>query len=86
MTIIDSPRDELNLLRDLCGGAVALPGDDGYDAARSGFNLSLDQRPAAVVYPADASEVADVVRAARAASACASPASRPATTRARSAT
>ncbi|MDA0166770.1 FAD-binding oxidoreductase [Solirubrobacter ginsenosidimutans] len=65
MTIIDSPRDELNLLRDLCGGAVALPGDDGYDAARSGFNLSLDQRPAAVVYPADAGEVADVVRAAR---------------------
>src|SRR4051812_1645682 len=65
MTIIESPRDELSALRDLCGGAVALPGDDGYDAARSGFNLSLDQRPAAVVYPADASEVAEVVRAAR---------------------
>jgi FAD/FMN-containing dehydrogenase len=65
MSIIESPRDELNLLRDLCGGAVALPGDEGYDAARSGFNLSLDQRPAAVVYPADAGEVADVVRAAR---------------------
>ena len=74
------------LLRDLCGGAVALPGDDGYDAARAGFNLALDQRPAAVAYPADASEVAEVVRCARAPRACASRASRPATTPARSAT
>jgi FAD/FMN-containing dehydrogenase len=63
MTMIDpSPA-----LRDLCGGAVALPGDDGYDAARMGFNLALDQRPAAVAYPADAAEVAEVVGAARAA-------------------
>jgi FAD/FMN-containing dehydrogenase len=65
MTIIESPRDELSALRDLCGGAVALPGDDGYDAARTGFNLALDQHPAAVAYPADASEVAEVVRCAR---------------------
>ena len=61
MTIIDPARDELSALRDLCGGAVALPGDDGYDAARQAFNLAVDQRPAAVAYPADASEVADVV-------------------------
>jgi FAD/FMN-containing dehydrogenase len=67
MTMIDPARDELTALRDLCGGAVALPGDDGYDAARQGFNLAVDQRPAAVAYPADASEVADVVRCARAA-------------------
>src|SRR4051794_9228781 len=65
MSIIDPPRDDLSLLRELCGGAVALPGDDGYDAARSGFNLTLDPRPAAVVYPADAAEVAEVVRFAR---------------------
>ena len=32
-----------------------------------GFNLAIDQRPAAVAYPADADEVADVIRAARAA-------------------
>ena len=31
MTMIDP----VPALRDLCGGAVALPGDDGYDAARS---------------------------------------------------
>ena len=67
MTIIDPARDETFALRDLCGGAVALPGDDGYDAARQGFNLAVDQRPAAVAYPADASEVAEVVSAARAA-------------------
>jgi FAD/FMN-containing dehydrogenase len=65
MSIIDPPRDDLSLLRELCGGAVALPGDDGYDAARGGFNLALDPRPAAVVYPADAAEVAEVVRFAR---------------------
>src|SRR3954452_10217977 len=66
MTIID-PADSLENLRNQCGGAVALPGDDGYDAARSGFNLGLDQRPAAVAYPADPSEVAALVRCARAA-------------------
>src|SRR3954471_24463020 len=59
MTMIDPARD-------LCGGAIARPGDDGYDAARQAFNLALDQRPAAVAFPADASEVAAVVRYARA--------------------
>src|SRR5215207_6958816 len=67
MTIIDPARDDISAFRDLCGGAVALPGDDGYDAARQGFNLAVDQRPAAVAYPADASEVAEVVRCARSA-------------------
>ena len=66
MTMIDPARDELSALRDLCGGAIAFPGDDGYDAARGAFNLAVDQRPAAVAYPADAAEVAEVVRAARA--------------------
>jgi FAD/FMN-containing dehydrogenase len=63
MTIIDPARDDL---RELCGGAIALPGDDGYDAARQAFNLAVDQRPAAVAFPADANEVAEVVRYARA--------------------
>ena len=67
MTIIDPARDDISALRELCGGAVALPGDDGYDAARQAFNLAVDQRPAAVAYPADASEVSEVVRCARAA-------------------
>jgi hypothetical protein len=54
-------------LRGLCGGAVHLPGDNGYDAARSPWNVAFDQRPAAVAYPADTEEVAAVVRAAVAA-------------------
>ena len=58
MTTIDPAHE-------LCGGAIARPGDDGYDAARQAFNLAIDQRPAAVAFPADANEVADVVRWAR---------------------
>src|SRR5262245_10083949 len=64
MTIIDPARD-LEDLRSLCGGAVALPSDDGYDSARQAFNLAVDQRPAAVVYPCSAQEVAAVVAFAR---------------------
>ncbi|WP_425953899.1 FAD-binding oxidoreductase [Xylanimonas sp. McL0601] len=48
-------------------GTVHLPGDPGYDAARLPWNVTVDQRPAAVAEPADAAEVAAVVRAARAA-------------------
>ncbi len=44
---------------------VHLPGDPGYDDARTPWNLAVDQRPAAVAEPHDASEVAAVVRAAR---------------------
>jgi FAD/FMN-containing dehydrogenase len=54
-------------LRGLCGGAVHLPGDPGYDSARMPWNVAVDQRPAAVAYPASAEEVAEVVRAAAAA-------------------
>ena len=51
-------------LRGLCGGAVHLPGDPGYDAARMPWNLAFDLRPAAVAYPANADEVSEVVRVA----------------------
>ncbi len=54
-------------LRHLCGGAVHLPGDPGYDAARMPWNVAVDQRPAAVAYPADAAEVLEIVQAAAAA-------------------
>ena len=52
-------------LRGLCGGAVRLPGDAGYDDARLPWNLQVDIRPAAVAYPAFPEEVAEVLRAAR---------------------
>ncbi len=51
-------------LRGLCAGAVHLPGDPGYDAARMPWNVAVDQRPAAVADPADADQVGEVVRAA----------------------
>ena len=35
-------------LRGVCSGAVHLPGDPDYDAARLPWNVALDQRPAAV--------------------------------------
>jgi len=42
-------------------GAVVLPGDPGWNEARSGFNRLLDQHPAAVAFPADAQDVACAV-------------------------
>ena len=54
-------------LRGLCGGAVYLPGDPGFDEARTPWNVAVDQRPAAVAYPANAEETSQLVRAAVAA-------------------
>jgi FAD/FMN-containing dehydrogenase len=67
MTTLPDTARPAEALRILCGGAVHLPGDDGYDAARMPWNVAVDQRPAAVAYPADTAEVAAVVRAAAAA-------------------
>src|SRR6478735_2387810 len=41
-----TPRSAAHALRGLCGGAVQLPGDPGYDAARAAWNLAVDQRVA----------------------------------------
>ena len=57
---------DLTELTSLCGGAVHLPGTPGYEEARVPWNVAVDQRPAAVAYPASAAEVADVVRVAAA--------------------
>ena len=48
-------------LADALTGTVVVPGDPGWDQARSGFNLLEDQRPAAVAFPADATDVAAAV-------------------------
>ncbi len=52
-------------LADTLTGAVVLPGDPGWDDARSAFNLLLDQHPAAVAFPTDARDVAAAVAYAR---------------------
>lgn len=43
---------------------VHLPGDDGYDRARSTWSAAADLRPAAVVHPENAGEIGAVLRAA----------------------
>jgi FAD/FMN-containing dehydrogenase len=52
-------------LRASFDGRVTAPGDAGYDQARRVFYGKYDRRPAAVVRPADAAEVARVVDLAR---------------------
>ena len=55
-TSISIPR-----LRDSFDGRVVAPGDPGYDQARKVFYGKFDRRPAAVVRPSNAAEVARVV-------------------------
>jgi FAD/FMN-containing dehydrogenase len=52
-------------LRDAFDGRVTAPGDPGYDRARTIFYGGFEQRPAAIVRPVDAAEVARVVGLAR---------------------
>lgn len=58
------PTADAAALRGLAGGAVHLPGDFLYDESRMPWNLQVDERPAAVAYPADPDEVARIVRVA----------------------
>lgn len=60
------PTADAEALRGLAGGAVFLPGDPLYDEVRMPWNLQVDERPAAVAYPADPEEVSRIVRAAAA--------------------
>lgn len=43
-------------------GRLATPSDADWDAARTAWNLAVDQRPVAVAFPQDADDVATVVR------------------------
>ena len=52
-------------LRELLDGEIVAPGDAGWDEARQAWNLTVDQRPAAVALPASAADVAGVVVFAR---------------------
>jgi FAD/FMN-containing dehydrogenase len=61
MTTSIVPRTQ-EALHSSIAGDVFVPGDEGYDQARHGWNLSADQRPSAVVF---AESSADVVRAVR---------------------
>jgi FAD binding domain/Berberine and berberine like len=43
-------------------GKIFFPPDDGFDEARRAWNLAVDQRPAAVVFPESAQDVVAAVR------------------------
>ncbi|HEY6571199.1 MAG TPA: FAD-dependent oxidoreductase, partial [Candidatus Limnocylindrales bacterium] len=43
-------------------GDLVLPGDERWDTARQAWNLAVDQRPVAIVYPESAEDVAQTVR------------------------
>jgi FAD/FMN-containing dehydrogenase len=61
MTTIE-PRFGAALLAEQMTGSVVLPGDPGWDGARQAYNLAVDQRPAAVAFPADVRDVQEIVR------------------------
>ncbi|WP_308291252.1 FAD-binding oxidoreductase [Microbacterium ureisolvens] len=65
-TAMSTPTTALDAsaLRSIPG--ILLPGDPGYDAARTPWNLAVDLHPAAVAVPRDVDEVAAVVAAASA--------------------
>lgn len=54
--------ETLSSLSSLLPGRVVLPDDPAYAEARLGWNLAVDQRPAAVVTPAGVADVVRVVR------------------------
>ena len=57
---------QLQALRARERGRVCVPGDDGYDTARQTWNVTtFDQRPAIVVVPSIAADVASAVGFAR---------------------
>lgn len=53
---------DVNALRREVAGDVIVPADRGWDEARRAWNLAVDQRPAAVVRPKSAADVAAAVR------------------------
>jgi len=52
----------LNRLRETFGGDVITPGDDAYDDARLVWNARFDRRPALLVRPTSAADVAAAIR------------------------
>ena len=60
-------RQEISIpeLRAILNGRVITPGDSGYDEARTVFYGGIDRRPAIIVRPANATDVAHVVSLAR---------------------
>jgi FAD/FMN-containing dehydrogenase len=60
-----SLREALALLDSRLAGSLLIPGDPDWDAARTAWNLAVDQRPAAVVIAASVDDITQTVRAAK---------------------
>lgn len=56
----------LDTLGEIMHGRLVRPSDDGWDEARAAWSLAIDQRPAAVAYPAGTEDVRRILEAARA--------------------
>jgi FAD/FMN-containing dehydrogenase len=54
----------VRVLRRRFEGALLVPGDDGYDDARLGWNRTIDSRPVAIAIATSPSDIATAVRAA----------------------
>jgi FAD/FMN-containing dehydrogenase len=61
MTMIE-PQLGVAALAEHLAGSIVLSGDAGWDAARQAYNLTIDQQPAAVAFPADEGDVQAIVR------------------------
>ena len=57
--------DTIAALRGKLRGAVALPGEEGYEAARSIWNAMIDRRPGLVVRCLGAADIINAVKLAR---------------------
>jgi FAD/FMN-containing dehydrogenase len=65
MAVTQHSSTELRTLRALSAGDVVGPDEARYDEARAAWNLAADQRPAAVVFPENESDVAFAIAYAR---------------------
>jgi FAD/FMN-containing dehydrogenase len=59
--LVTEPFADLHALRCTVSGQVVAPGDEGWDAARSAWNLAVDQRPALVAVPESVEDVRALV-------------------------
>ena len=65
MNVTSTPSRQLSTLRSSLGGRLITPEDAEYDQARTLFMGGFDRRPAAIVRPADAADVARAILFAR---------------------
>jgi FAD/FMN-containing dehydrogenase len=61
MTIIE-PNIEIASLSEHLDGSIVLAGDPGWEQARQAYNLTVDQQPAAIAFPANEDDVQAIVR------------------------